>query len=159
LKYTIKKQGKGWPLHILLDDKTLAKLSKDGNKRAIATEKISGEQFHCAIIKNKTLGDHIYVNAALSKKLKMIEGSTIDLSFVIDNTELQFNMPEELSELFAQDKVAAKVFNSLTDGNKRGLIHLVNIVKSTDKKIGHALRVAEKLKQGITSPQLVMKKN
>ena len=56
------------------------------------------------------------------------------------------------------DEAANKIFESLTDGNKRGLIHLITIPKSSDKKIERALLIAEKLKIGISSPRLVLKK-
>lgn len=66
-------------------------------------------------------------------------------------------MPEEFTEVFATDAAAEKIFKNLTPGNKRGLIALVNMVKSSDKKIERALKIADKLKMGITAPAQIMK--
>jgi Bacteriocin-protection, YdeI or OmpD-Associated len=158
MQFKIEKQGKGWPLHIVLDEKSIKKLLVDGNKRAIATEKISKESFHCAINLNKQIGYYVYIKASLSKMLKLKEGNTIDLNFVIDTTEHQFEMPEEMQEVLVQDDAAKKIFDSLTNGKKRGLLYLVTMVKSTDKKIEKALLIAEKLKVGITDARLMLKK-
>ena len=76
----------------------------------------------------------------------------------MDDTELQFSVPEEFAEVLATDPAAEKIFNTLTPGNKRGLIALVNMVKSSDKKIERSLLIAEKLKKGVSSPAKVMQK-
>jgi uncharacterized protein YdeI (YjbR/CyaY-like superfamily) len=67
-------------------------------------------------------------------------------------------MPEELSEVLCQDPDADAVFQNLTDGNKRGIIYLVTLLKTSDKRIERALIIAEKLKLGVTSPRLILKK-
>jgi hypothetical protein len=113
LKYIIQKQAKGWPNHIVLDEKTVKKILVGDNKRAIATEKSSGESFHCAIIKHKDIGYHAYVNAALCKKLKLTVGNEIDVSFEIDNTAYQFELPEEMKEVLLQDAEAKKYLIAL----------------------------------------------
>ena len=58
----------------------------------------------------------------------------------------------------ATDPAAEKIFNTLAPGHKRGLIALVNTVKSSDKKIERSLLIAEKLKKGVISPAKVMQK-
>ncbi len=68
-------------------------------------------------------------------------------------------MPEELAEVLRTDPEAEVVFNRLTPGNKRGLMALVNMVKSVDKKIERALLIAEKIRRGVHSPQQIMKKD
>jgi uncharacterized protein YdeI (YjbR/CyaY-like superfamily) len=55
------------------------------------------------------------------------------------------------------DDEANKIFHALTAGNQRGLIYLLSLVKSSDKKIERALKIAERIKQGITSPRLILK--
>lgn len=46
----------------------------------------------------------------------------------------------------------------LVDGNKRSLMYLVSQPKTSDKRIERALFIAERIKSGITSPRLVLKK-
>lgn len=96
-----------------------------------------------------------------SKHLKTLgikANASVKASITIDTTEFQFELPEELEEVLATDDVANQIFTGLTDGNKRGLMALVQMVKSSDKKIERSLLIAEKLKLGITSPQKIIKK-
>jgi Bacteriocin-protection, YdeI or OmpD-Associated/Domain of unknown function (DUF1905) len=157
MQYTIEKFGKGWPFHVVLDPETVDMLLVDGNKRAVATVVNTNERFHCGVTFRKTLGHYVFVNADICKKMGLKEGDKIDLTFVIDESKYQFEMPEELAEVFAQDPEADKIFHELTAGKQRGLIYLISQVKSSDKKIERALKVAEKLKMGISVPQLILK--
>ena len=126
-----------------------------GSKRAICT--INSEHFHCAFMPKKEGGYFINLGSIICKKLNLNEGNEIILSFKDDDSEFQFDMPEEFIEVLYQDPDADSVFQSLTDGNKRGLIYVIMLVKSSEKRIERALKVAEKLKLGITSPRLVLK--
>lgn len=135
--------------------------SKDGNnrtkKRVICT--INGqEEFHCALMRKKAGGFYIYIGKPLLKKLNLSAGDSFEYSLKEDDTQYQFQYPEELKEVLDTDPTAKAIFESLTDGNKRGLMHLVNKLKSMDKRIERSLTIAEKLKLGITSPRLIMKK-
>ncbi|MEO1051401.1 MAG: YdeI/OmpD-associated family protein [Bacteroidota bacterium] len=115
-------------------------------------------EFHCAVMTKKEGYYFIYIGTKILHKLKLKLGDEIHFELKKDNSEFQFDYPEELEEVFRTDKQAKDKFDSLTDGNKRGLIYIVNQVKSVDKKIERSLKIAEKLKCGITSPRLIMKK-
>ena len=156
MKYTIQKSSLGMNC-ILLDEKLVAKLTKENNKRVVCN--LNNElQIHAAILSNKTGESFIVLGANTCKKIKVKLGDIITATFEIDKSEYQFEMPEEFKEVLDTDAAANKIFESLTDGNKRGLIHLITIPKSSDKKIERALLIAEKLKMRITSPRLVLKK-
>ncbi len=153
--YTLKKFDGGMHF-ITLDDKTVQSLTKDGNRRVIC--KMNREvAFHCAILKKSEGGSFINVGLSICKKLKLELGSKVTATFQIDKTGYQFNMPEEFEEVLSTDLAASTIFHSLTEGNQRGLIYLVAQVKSSDKKIERALKIAEKIKNGITSPKIVLK--
>jgi Bacteriocin-protection, YdeI or OmpD-Associated/Domain of unknown function (DUF1905) len=142
--------------YIMLDAKLVTKLTKDKNKRVICTiNKI--EKLHCAIMPKKEGGHFVMIGASICKKLKLKVGTEIEASFVIDKTEYQFDMPEELKEVLDTDDEANKIFHTLTAGNQRGLIYLLSLVKSSDKKIERALKIAERIKLGISSPRLILK--
>ncbi len=141
---------------IMLDAKLIAKLTKDSNKRVICTINKT-EKLHCAIMPKKDDGHFIMISTSICKKLKLKVGMEIEASFVIDKTEYQFDMPEELKEVLDTDEEANKKFHSITPGNQRGLIYLLSLVKNSDKKIERALKIAERIKQGITSPRLILK--
>lgn len=156
MKYSIQKQGDGHMHYIALDSKTVNKLTKGNNKRVVCT--LDGKlTLHAALMRTKEGLYYIMIAARYIKQLGLRVGATVEANIKIDDSELQFHVPEEFSEVFATDPEAGKIFNTLTDGNKRGLVALVNMVKSSDKKIDRALKIAEKLKAGIHSPQKIMK--
>ncbi len=142
--------------YILPDAKIVSRLTKNGNKRAICKLNDTAE-FHCAFMSKKGDGHFIIIGSALCKKLKIKSGSKVTAVFAADESEYQFEMPEELKEVLDTDPAAHKKFHSLTKGNQRGLIYLVTLIKSSDKKIERALKIAEKIKAGITSPPAIFK--
>jgi hypothetical protein len=155
MNYTLQKLPTS-SHYIMLDAKTVAKLTKDNNKRVICTINKT-EKLHCAIMPKKDGGHFVMIGASICKKLKLKVGMEIEASFVIDKTEYQFDMPEELKEVLDTDDEANKIFHALTAGNQRGLIYLLSLVKSSDKKIERALKIAERIKLGISSPRLILK--
>lgn len=156
MKFTIQKMGAGYMDYIELDAKTVKRVTSGGNKRVLCT--LNGSlSIHAAVMRTKDGMHYIMISTANLKKLGIRSGSTVNAVIEIDKSELQFHIPEEFREVFATDAEAEKIFSSLTDGNKRGLIALVNMVKSSDKKIERALKIAERLKLGITAPQKMMK--
>jgi uncharacterized protein YdeI (YjbR/CyaY-like superfamily) len=154
--HIIQKMGAGYMHYIELDAKTVKRVTVGGNKRVVC--KLNNTiSVHAAVMKTKEGMYYLMISAANLKKLKVKAGSTVKADIAIDTSELQFNIPEEFAEVIATDPAAKKIFDSLTPGNKRGLIALVNMVKSTDKKIERALKIATKIKVGITSPAQVLR--
>ena len=152
---TLEKFGSGMH-YVMVDAATANKFLKNGNKRVLCT--LNGEQeFHAALMPKKEGGHYINIGSAICKKLKIKLGSTVRVSLRADETPYQFDMPEEFEEVLASDPAAGKVFRELSEGNQRGLIYLVTQVKSPDKRIERAFKIASKLKAGITSPRLVLK--
>jgi len=127
------------------------------NRRVLCTIN-SSVTFHCALMPKKEGGYYIYLGKSILKQLQQKMGEEIHFELKEDHSEFQFEFPEALKEVFRTDPDAEEKFNTLTDGNKRGIMYLVNQVKTIDKKIERSLRIAEKLKSGVTSPRLIMKK-
>jgi hypothetical protein len=153
--YVIQKMGAGYMDYITLDIKTAKKLTTGGNKRVLCT--LNGTlSIHAAVMKTKEGMYYIMISAAVQKRLGVKTGSKITADIQIDKSDLQFSVPEEFAEVIATDPAAKKVFDNLTDGNKRGLIALVNRVKSVDKRIGKSLLIAKAIKAGIIAPAKVM---
>jgi Bacteriocin-protection, YdeI or OmpD-Associated/Domain of unknown function (DUF1905) len=142
--------------YILVDEATVNSFADKGSSRVICIA--NGDvEFHCAFMPKKEGGFFINIGSAICKKLKVKAGDEISVKFKEDTTEYQFEMPEEFTEVLLQDSVANEIFQSLTDGNKRGLIYIVTAVKSSDKRIERAVKIARNLKAGITSPRLMLK--
>ena len=154
-EYILEKFAGGMH-YIMLDNKTVASFTKNANKRVIC--KLNNlVEFHCAIMQKKEGGHFINIGLTICKKLNIKQGSKVTAIFTTDNSEYQFAMPEELQEVLHSDPQANAIFQSLTKGNQRGLIYLVAQVKSSDKKIERALKIAEKMKQGVTSVRVILK--
>lgn len=143
--------------YIMIDPKSVTSLTKNDNKRVIC--RLNDQiEFHCAILSRKGLGHFVFVGSSIIKKLKLKPGLKIIATFSVDDSPYQFHLPEELEEVLNTDPEAYTTFQSLTPGNQRSLMYLVKQVKSSDKKIERALKIASQLKNGITSPKLVLKK-
>jgi hypothetical protein len=142
---------------IVLDAATISKFSKANIRRIICTLN-NQEKVHCAMMSTKDGLVYVTIGKTILKKLKLVEGQKVAATFIEDNTDYQFEMPEELAEVLASDPQGSTLFHELTEGNQRGLIHLVSLVKSSNKRIERALKIVECVKQGISSPRLVMKK-
>jgi len=156
--YTIAKMGKGYMHYIEMPPALVKKLTAGGNKRVLCT--LNGTlTLHAALMKTKEGMYYVMIGSKYLRQLQLSAGKMVKATFSIDRSELQFGMPEELAEVLRTDPGAAAVFDSLTPGNKRGLMALVNMVKSVDKKIERALLIAEKIRRGVYSPQLIMKKD
>jgi hypothetical protein len=155
IDYILEKFSSG--MHYIMVDKSIVEaFKKNGDKRALC--KLNNQiEFHCAFMPKKEGGHYVNIGATICKKLKIKEGSTVTATFMADKTEYQFEMPEELIEVLNLDSEANTIFHSLTEGNQRGLIYLVTQVKSSDKRIERALKIADKLKNGITSPRTILK--
>lgn len=141
--------------YILLDKKTVAPFTKNGNKRVLCRLNDQVE-FHAALLPKKDGGCFINIGSVHCKKLMIRKGTTVTAAFSMDTTPYQFDMPEELQEVLRTDAAADAVFHSLTEGNQRGLMYLVSQVKSADKRIERSLKIAEKIKSGITSPRIIL---
>lgn len=157
-KHIIQKMGVGYMHYIELNTKTVKRITAGGNRRVMCKLN-DAVHLHAAVMKTKEGMYYLMISAANLKKLNAKVGSTVKAEIEIDKSELQFHIPEEFAEVMATDATAKKIFDSLTDGNKRGLIALVNMLKSSDKKIERALLISAKLKIGVTSPAKILKKD
>lgn len=152
----IVKKVHGWMPYIEIPEGIVAQICVDGNRRAIFRVNDVAE-FHCAIVPKKGVGHIVQIGPAICKELDIQSGTIISATFRIDDTPYQFSMPEEFHAVLETDSEAHRIFHSLTAGNQRGLIYLVAAAKSTEKRIEKALKIAERIKDGITSPRMVLK--
>jgi Bacteriocin-protection, YdeI or OmpD-Associated/Domain of unknown function (DUF1905) len=151
----LEKQGN---MHFVpIPVKAAASFIKNGDNRVRCI--INGtHKIHAALMPRKLTGDfYIYAGKALLKKAGIAAGATLGVQLEADDSTYQFDMPEELAEVLDTDNDAHRIFHALTPGRQRGLIQLVNMVKSTDKKIERSLKIADKIKAGITNPPAILK--
>jgi uncharacterized protein YdeI (YjbR/CyaY-like superfamily) len=154
--YTITKHTNG--MHIIrLTEADAKKITRQYGQRVICTvNKIVS--FHAAILKTSEGWHYLNIGLDKMKKLGVKAGATVSLSITGDDSEFQFEMPEEFREVLDTDPDALEIFYSLRPGNQRGIIYLVSKLKSPDKRVEKSLHIAELLKAGITSPRDIASK-
>ncbi len=152
--YNIQKSAS---LHYLALEPLLAKaLMRNDNKRVLCTINKT-IVLHAAILKRKDGLYYIMLGTSLMKQHKWKVGQSLAVVIEIDTANYQFEMPLTLKEVLATDPDAAAIFQQLSAGNQRSLMYLVTIVKSTDKQIERALKIAAQLKLGISSAREILK--
>jgi hypothetical protein len=154
-EYTVQKFSSG--MHFIRIDSTLVDVLTDNGSKRVICRLNDQVEFHCAFMPKKEGGYFVNIGSPICKKLKIQVGAIVSAAFLPDNAEFQFDMPEELQEILRTDADADRIFRSLTEGNQRGLMYLVAQVKSTDKRIERAIKIASKLKHGVTSPRVILK--
>jgi hypothetical protein len=155
MQYRLQKFDSGMH-YFMVSDTVVAEIRVDGNTRAVCTLNHL-ERFHCALMPKKEGGFFVNVGSDICKKMGLTAGSTFEATFEIDTAENQFDIPVEWKAVLESDFEAAQIFEDLTAGNKRGLLYLISQVKSTEKRIERSLKIAEKIKAGITSPRVILK--
>lgn len=143
-------------MHYLeIPDSIAETIISGGNKRLLI--KIGDYQIHSALIKSKNGFFMVTIGAVHLKKLKLKENDSFEAMISHDDSEFQFEFPKKLEEVLKLDPEASEIFFSLSKGNQRSLIYLIVQVKSTDKRIERALKMAEALKMGISSAREILK--
>lgn len=143
--------------YILLPEEVVIAYFRDNSNRVLCQIN-NAEAFHAALMPKKEGGSYINLGKSIRDKLGIQAGDLVEVKLHIDESEFEFSAPAELMEVLATDAEAKAVFDTLTPGRQRGIMYLVNAVKSTDKKIERALLIAEKMKLGITNPREIMKR-
>lgn len=150
---TIERFDTGMHYAQILNSKALEFLNS-GHKRVIVDINKS-TKLHCSLMHSNQVGYFIYLGSKVLNKLKLKESDIVTIDIQKDNSEYQFEYPEEFEEVLNTDLDAMQIFNTLTDGNKRSLIYLITRVKSVNKRIERSLKIAEHLKQGISSARKI----
>lgn len=130
--------------HIIIPADIVSTLKKENVKRFIVLLGDSSE-FHAGMISNGKGDYFIIINQSLRTKYNLSAGDSIEVVLSKDTSDYGMPLPEEMAELFAQDPVGDKYFHALTPGKQRGLLYVVNKLKSPDKRIEKAVIIMEHL--------------
>jgi len=118
-----------------------------------------GELYHGGFIHNGLGGYQLIIGKKARDAAGVSAGSAVTITLSPDTSRYGCDMPDELAEVLATDSKANDVFHALTPGRQRSLIYLVTAVKSTDKRIGRSLKIAEALHLGLTDPRKILPSN
>jgi len=140
-----RSDNKLWGAHVRVPD-SIAKKFPDQESRRVVCELNGAVSYQTAILAYSEGVWVLRVNRALMKKLDVDFGDELAVEIRSDRSEFGLPRPEELEELLAQDKEGADIFHALTPGKQRTLLHIINSVKSSEKRIHRALIIVRHLK-------------
>lgn len=129
-------------------------------KRVKAKASFEGKElyFHAAIQKRNG-SYYMMFGKRYQKELGIFTNDYFKLQFFEDNSKYGVEMPEELDAVFLSDYDAFHIFESFTNGKKRGIIYAVARYRNTQTRIDKSLLLCENLKKGIRDNQLLLKSN
>lgn len=99
--------------------------------------------FQCGL---NHLGDGNFFIILSSSNLKIVQkklGDRIQFKLNEDPNPLGVDMPEILEAITEQDEHLKAIFDNLTLGKKRNIIHQVNRIKDIDKQIQKSIQLIE----------------
>ena len=119
-------------------------------KRVKATAQFEGNsiEFHGAIQKYHGRYQMMF-GKSRQKELGVLPQDHFKLQFFEDRSKYGVEMPEELEAVLESDLEAKAIFDSFTDGKKRGIIYMVKSYKNSQTRIDKSLLIMENLKRGI----------
>lgn len=104
--------------------------------------------FHGAIQKRNG-NYYMMFGKRYQKELGVFPNDYFQMQFFEDTSKYGVEMPEELDAVLLSDYEAFEIFESLTDGTKRGLIYTVIRYKNVQIRIDKSLILCENLKRGV----------
>lgn len=108
---------------------------------------INGFEFPCALRPAEGGDFYITLSKEKAKKSQVVEGSQLKAKLKMDDSEYGFPMPEELTEVLAQDPEGKIVFEAMKPGHRRGYLHYISSAKSVDVRIKRCFQIIERLKE------------
>lgn len=127
-------------------------------KRVRATATFEGKELHFHAAIQKRNGQHYMMfGKRYQKELGIFPNDYFQLQLFEDDSKYGVEIPEEMKAVLASDPEAEQIFESLTDGKKRGLIYAITRYKHEQTKIDKSILLCENLKRGLRDPRVLMK--
>ncbi|QLG43996.1 YdeI/OmpD-associated family protein [Costertonia aggregata] len=143
---------------LLLPEKIVKPFLEKKLKRVKAKASFQGKEleFHAAIQKRN--GQHYMMfGKRYQKELGIFPNDYFKLQFFEDTSKYGVEMPEELDAVLLSDYDAHEIFESFTDGKKRGLIYAISRYKNSQTRIDKSLILCENLKRGLRDNRILLK--
>lgn len=141
-----KSHNKLWGSHVRVPKAIAFRLVDPKSRRVIRTLNGSGEH-QCALL---PFGDGDFVlsvNKHWCDTLHLEIGSEVRVGLRKDNSKYGLPVPEELKELFRQDKEGSRLFHALTIGRQRTLLYIIGSLGSPDARAWRASIVLRHLRE------------
>ncbi|HCA81523.1 MAG TPA: hypothetical protein DEP53_17465 [Bacteroidetes bacterium] len=143
-----RSDNKLWGSHVRVPP-GIAKVFASGRSRRILCRLNDSDEFQCALLPFGTGQFVISVNKSLRSKLGLEPGDDVIVRVQKDESTYGLPVPEELAELFAQDKEGDRLFHALSRGKQRTLLYIIGSVKDPEKRIHRALAIVNHLKENL----------
>ncbi len=143
---------------IVLPPKIIAPFLESGKKRVKVEATFDGKTitFHGAIQRR---GDFHFMmfGKNYQKALNVFPNDYFQLQFFEDTSKYGVEISEELEAVLLSDHDAFEIFESFTDGKKRGIIYMISKYKGSQTRIDKSLLLCENLKNGIRDNRELLK--
>lgn len=130
--------------YCFLIPKNVAECFIKENRRVICH--IGEHSFHAALMPKGDGNYFMNINQANMKKFGIGPDNEIEITLEKDHSEYGMPLPLELEELWNQDPEGKRVFNDLTKGKQRNLVHIIGKIKSADIRLKKSIIMMEYLK-------------
>ncbi|TAI49214.1 YdeI/OmpD-associated family protein [Flagellimonas allohymeniacidonis] len=130
-----------------------------GHKRVKVTASFEDKSitFYAAIQKRQ--GKYLMMFCKNNQKsLGIFPNDYFQVQLFEDTSKYGVEMPEEFDAVLLSDYEAHQIFESLTDGKKRGIIYMISRYRNPQTRIDKSLLLCENLKRGIRDSKELLKK-
>lgn len=133
-----------WSDFILIPDQISGIHVGKFGKRCLCT--LNGKlKIQVALLGNGNGSFFIGINKTVQKKLNLEVGNEIEVRIEEDQSKYGIELPPEMEELLAQDKIGSHWFHSLTIGKQRSLLYIIGKPKSSEIRIRKGIMVLDYL--------------
>jgi hypothetical protein len=140
-----KSTNKLWGCHFSVPASIVKRLSGENSRRVVCMLNDIIE-YQCAMLPHGNGTFVITVNKKIRDTLKSGFGDEVQVSIKKDESKYGLPLPEELKELFRQDKEGSKFFHALTKGKQRTLLYIIGKAKDPGKRVTQAMIIVRHLK-------------
>lgn len=140
----IREWDETWGRHVNVPHAIAEEFKKAGISR-ITCALANHSPFHCALMPQGLGQTMILFSKQKCAQFQVEPGEILELTITEDRSKYGMEMPEELEFILSENPEIADLFEALTPGKQRNLIHTVASVKSPDIRIRKALVVSEHL--------------
>ncbi|HKL02198.1 MAG TPA: YdeI/OmpD-associated family protein [Cryomorphaceae bacterium] len=142
---TLEKTGGDlWGYCFYVPESIAESFKASGIKRVCCSVNES-DKLHVALMPSGKGTTFVTLNKTFCKKHALLLGQELNVAMEEDRSKYGMAFPEELEAVFDADPAGFELFEKLTPGKQRNLIHFVASVKSTDIRIRRALVVSAHL--------------
>jgi hypothetical protein len=139
-----RSTNKLWGAHLAVPQEVAAALNGPDHRRVVCRLNAALE-YQCALIPHGRGRFVITVNTSLRQKLGLEIGHEARVELTRDESAYGLPVPEELTELFRQDKAGKRLFHALTKGRQRTLLYIVGKPKDPEARAHRAVVILRHL--------------